>query len=163
MYKKDRLIQVHKANTDLVPAGGGILAGCGFAVYFLKSTIKVDVKEEGKELRDFVDDMVLFKETANETDTVNGIIEDLANTKARLRAIGQRLNDNKEQIFVPFESTATIFWEREPDYKGKIGQAVVDLGITHRTHNRASLNKGKRVADTNRVIKRAKALSLIHI
>eukprot|EP00972_Heterocapsa_arctica_P087347 12881750-Heterocapsa_arctica.AAC.1 len=28
MYKKDRLIQVHKANTDLAPANGGILAGC---------------------------------------------------------------------------------------------------------------------------------------
>eukprot|EP00972_Heterocapsa_arctica_P016476 2431548-Heterocapsa_arctica.AAC.1 len=42
--------------------------------------------------------MVLFKETANETDTVDGIIEDLANTKARLRAIGQRLNDAKEHL-----------------------------------------------------------------
>eukprot|EP00972_Heterocapsa_arctica_P024710 3644299-Heterocapsa_arctica.AAC.1 len=61
--------------------------------------------------------MVLFKETANEVDTVNGIIEDLANTKARLRAIGQRLNDNKEHFFVPFESTANIFREREPHYK----------------------------------------------
>eukprot|EP00972_Heterocapsa_arctica_P053243 7839688-Heterocapsa_arctica.AAC.1 len=61
--------------------------------------------------------MVLFKETANEVDTVNGIIEDLANTKARLRAIGQRLNDNKEQLFVPFESTAKMFREREPHYK----------------------------------------------
>eukprot|EP00972_Heterocapsa_arctica_P061281 9036221-Heterocapsa_arctica.AAC.1 len=104
--------------------------------------------------------MVLFKETANEIDTVNGIIEDLANTKARLKAIGQRLNDNKEQIFVHFESVAKTFRNLVPDYKGKIGQAVVDLGITHRTHNRASLNKGKRVADTNRVVKRAKALAL---
>eukprot|EP00972_Heterocapsa_arctica_P077954 11496023-Heterocapsa_arctica.AAC.1 len=63
MYKKDRLIQVPKANTDPVPADGGILAGCGFAVHYLKATIKVDVKEEGKELRHFLDDMVLFKET----------------------------------------------------------------------------------------------------
>eukprot|EP00972_Heterocapsa_arctica_P107438 15825536-Heterocapsa_arctica.AAC.1 len=47
-----------------------------------------------------------------------------------------------------------------PDYKGKIGQAVVDLGITHRTRNRASLNKGKRMADTNRIVKRTKALAL---
>eukprot|EP00972_Heterocapsa_arctica_P049910 7341283-Heterocapsa_arctica.AAC.1 len=66
MYKKDRLIQVHKANTASVPADGGILAGCGFAVHYLKATIKVDVKEEEKELRYFVDDMVLFKETPNE-------------------------------------------------------------------------------------------------
>eukprot|EP00972_Heterocapsa_arctica_P031993 4712895-Heterocapsa_arctica.AAC.1 len=85
--------------------------------------------------------MVLFKETSNETETVNGIIEDLASTKGRLREIGQRLNDAKEQIFVPFESAAKTFREKVPDYKGSIGQAVVDLGITHRTHNRASLNK----------------------
>eukprot|EP00972_Heterocapsa_arctica_P009816 1444507-Heterocapsa_arctica.AAC.1 len=97
--------------------------------------------------------MVLFKETPNETDTVKGIIEDLDRTKARLRAIGQRSNDAKEQIFVPFEAVANMFRKVVPDYKGKVGQAVVDLGITHRTHNRASLNKGKRVADadTNRV------------
>eukprot|EP00972_Heterocapsa_arctica_P069993 10340069-Heterocapsa_arctica.AAC.1 len=47
-----------------------------------------------------------------------------------------------------------------PDHKGNIGQAVVDLGITHRTHNRASLNEGKRVADTSRVVKITKALAL---
>eukprot|EP00972_Heterocapsa_arctica_P045617 6733200-Heterocapsa_arctica.AAC.1 len=35
MYKKPRLIQVHKANTELVPANGGILAGCGFAVHYI--------------------------------------------------------------------------------------------------------------------------------
>eukprot|EP00972_Heterocapsa_arctica_P029065 4276233-Heterocapsa_arctica.AAC.1 len=46
MYKKDKLIQIHKANTDLVPADGGILAGCGFAVHYLKAIIKVDIKEE---------------------------------------------------------------------------------------------------------------------
>eukprot|EP00972_Heterocapsa_arctica_P064687 9545667-Heterocapsa_arctica.AAC.1 len=60
MYKKHRLIQVHKANTELVPANGGILAGCGFAVHYFQATIKVDVKEEGKELIYFVDDMGLF-------------------------------------------------------------------------------------------------------
>eukprot|EP00972_Heterocapsa_arctica_P042641 6285851-Heterocapsa_arctica.AAC.1 len=107
---------VHKANTELVQADGGIFAGCGFAVHF--------------------------------------------RTKARLRAIGQRLNDAKEHIFVPFEAVATIFRKIIPDYKGKIGQAVVDIGITHRTQHRASLNKGKRVSDTNRVVKLTKALAL---
>eukprot|EP00972_Heterocapsa_arctica_P108475 15974724-Heterocapsa_arctica.AAC.1 len=53
-----------------------------------------------------------------------------------------------------------MFRKIVPDYKGKIGQAVVDLGITHRTHNRAIINKGKRVADTARVVKITKALAL---
>eukprot|EP00972_Heterocapsa_arctica_P010706 1570754-Heterocapsa_arctica.AAC.1 len=85
--------------------------------------------------------MVLFKETPNEIDTVKGIIEDLNHTKSKLRATGQRLNDAKEQIFVPFDSTAKIVWEQIPNYRGKVGQAMVDLGITHRTHKRASRNK----------------------
>eukprot|EP00972_Heterocapsa_arctica_P024240 3574992-Heterocapsa_arctica.AAC.1 len=125
----------------MVPADGGILAGCGFSVHYLKATITVDVKEEGKELRDFVDDMVLSKETPTAIDSVKGIVEDLGHTESKLRAIGQRLNDTKEQIFVPFESTAIIFRKQIPNYKGKVGQAVVDLGITHRTHKRASFNK----------------------
>eukprot|EP00972_Heterocapsa_arctica_P002933 432739-Heterocapsa_arctica.AAC.1 len=66
----------------------------------------------------------------------------------------------KNRSLFLFEAVATIFRKTIPDYKGKIGQAVVDLGITHRTHNRASLNKGKRVSDTNRVVKRTKALVL---
>eukprot|EP00972_Heterocapsa_arctica_P057615 8500152-Heterocapsa_arctica.AAC.1 len=97
MCKKHRLIQVHKANTDLVPANGGNLGGCGFAVHYLKAMIKVDVKEEGKELIYLFDDMVLFKESDNKNVTVEGITLDLDRTKGKLKAIGQRLNDGKEQ------------------------------------------------------------------
>eukprot|EP00972_Heterocapsa_arctica_P075712 11166761-Heterocapsa_arctica.AAC.1 len=53
-----------------------------------------------------------------------------------------------------------MFRETILDYKGKVGQAVVDLGIAHRTHDRASINKGKRVGDTNKVVERARALAL---
>eukprot|EP00972_Heterocapsa_arctica_P066080 9748144-Heterocapsa_arctica.AAC.1 len=81
MYKKPRVVQVHKANTELIPANGGILDGCGFAVHYLKAMIKEDVKEEGKELRDYVDDMVLFNESFTEIGAIEGIIHDLDNTK----------------------------------------------------------------------------------
>eukprot|EP00972_Heterocapsa_arctica_P057799 8526699-Heterocapsa_arctica.AAC.1 len=67
--------------------------------------------------------MVLFKESPNETTAVEGIITDLGHTNSKLRAIGQRLNDGKAQIFVPFESTAKKFRDKIPDYKGKVGQA----------------------------------------
>eukprot|EP00972_Heterocapsa_arctica_P027453 4035795-Heterocapsa_arctica.AAC.1 len=66
-------------------------------------------------------------------DTVKDIIEYLDHAKSKLRTIGQILNDAKEQIFVPFESTANIFRKLIPNYKGKVGQAVVDLGITQIT------------------------------
>eukprot|EP00972_Heterocapsa_arctica_P003384 505018-Heterocapsa_arctica.AAC.1 len=118
MYKKPRVVQVHKASTELIPATGGILAGCGFAE---------DVKEEGKEVRYFVDDMVLFKESVTEIGAIEGIIHDLDNTKGRLTAIGQRLNNGKEQIFVPYKSMEKLWKKVLPDYKGKVRQAVVDL------------------------------------
>eukprot|EP00972_Heterocapsa_arctica_P028551 4200516-Heterocapsa_arctica.AAC.1 len=47
-----------------------------------------------------------------------------------------------------------------PGYAGKVRQAVVDLGTTHRVHTRDSLNKGKGATDTNGVVKRAQALAL---
>eukprot|EP00972_Heterocapsa_arctica_P077707 11461367-Heterocapsa_arctica.AAC.1 len=71
--------------------------------------------------------MVLFKESPIENNAVEGIIEDLGHTKSKLRTIGQILNDGKEQICVPFESTAKKFRDNIPDCKGKVGQAVVDL------------------------------------
>eukprot|EP00972_Heterocapsa_arctica_P094565 13945793-Heterocapsa_arctica.AAC.1 len=83
MYRKPRVIQVHKANTEGIPANRGILAGCGYAVHFLKAMIKVEVKEEEKELRDFVDDMVSFREDPTERQAVLVLIEDLDRTKGR--------------------------------------------------------------------------------
>eukprot|EP00972_Heterocapsa_arctica_P088152 12998840-Heterocapsa_arctica.AAC.1 len=63
--------------------------------------------------------MVLFKESPIENIAVEGIIEDLDHTKSKFRAIGQRLNDGKDQIFVPFESAAKKFRDKIPDCKGK--------------------------------------------
>jgi hypothetical protein len=40
MYKTDRIIQVHKSNTDPIGAQRGILAGCAYAVHYLKAMIK---------------------------------------------------------------------------------------------------------------------------
>eukprot|EP00972_Heterocapsa_arctica_P108454 15972632-Heterocapsa_arctica.AAC.1 len=73
------------------------MAGCGFAVHYLKAMIKKGVKEEGKELRDFVDDMVLFKESVSEIAAVEGIMKDLDQTKSKPTGIGQRLKDGKNK------------------------------------------------------------------
>eukprot|EP00972_Heterocapsa_arctica_P037438 5510410-Heterocapsa_arctica.AAC.1 len=74
--------------------------------------------------------------------------------------MGQVLNDKKEQIFVQSETGERIWHQTCPDYKGRVGQAVIDLGITLRTHNEASLNKSKRVEDTVNVVKNIQSLGL---
>eukprot|EP00972_Heterocapsa_arctica_P026398 3887262-Heterocapsa_arctica.AAC.1 len=62
-------------------------------------------------------------------------------TKSTLTEIGQELNDKKEHIFVQSKAGERIWNQTCPDYKGRVGQAVIDLGIILRTHNEASLNK----------------------
>eukprot|EP00972_Heterocapsa_arctica_P079995 11788603-Heterocapsa_arctica.AAC.1 len=45
-----------------------------------------------------------------------------------------------------------------PEYNGRVGQAVIDLGIILRTHTEASLNKKKRVDDTIKVVRKIQYL-----
>eukprot|EP00972_Heterocapsa_arctica_P093629 13810830-Heterocapsa_arctica.AAC.1 len=73
--------------------------------------------------------------------------------KNKLTELDQVLNDKKEQIFVQSQTGERIWHQTCPDYTGRVGQAVIDLGITLRTHNEASLNKKKRVDDTVKVVK----------
>eukprot|EP00972_Heterocapsa_arctica_P098953 14602181-Heterocapsa_arctica.AAC.1 len=42
---------------------------------------------------------------------------------------------------MPNKSTGKLWQHINPGYKGKVGRAVVDLGTTHRTHTKASINK----------------------
>eukprot|EP00972_Heterocapsa_arctica_P019787 2917647-Heterocapsa_arctica.AAC.1 len=68
--------------------------------------------------------------------------------KNKLTDIGQVLNDKKEQICVHSKTGERIRHQTCPYYKGRVGQAVIDLGTALRTHNEASRNKKKRVDDT---------------
>eukprot|EP00972_Heterocapsa_arctica_P018031 2664972-Heterocapsa_arctica.AAC.1 len=96
--------------------------------------IKEDVKYNN-ELLDYVDVMVLFKEGDTEEQAISGLYKDL-------------MEAEKQQIFVQSKTGGIIWHQTSPDYKGRVGQAVIHLGITLRTHNEASLNKAKRVDDT---------------
>eukprot|EP00972_Heterocapsa_arctica_P004504 669593-Heterocapsa_arctica.AAC.1 len=68
--------------------------------------------------------------------------------KNKMTEIGQVLNEKKEHMFVQSKTGEIIRHQTCPDYKGRVGQAVIDLGITVITHNEASINKKKRVDDT---------------
>eukprot|EP00972_Heterocapsa_arctica_P072804 10749454-Heterocapsa_arctica.AAC.1 len=80
--------------------------------------------------------------------------------KNKLTEIGQVLNDKKEHIFVQSKTGERIWQQTCPDYKGRVGQAVIDLGIILRTLNEASLNKTKRVDDTIKVVNNIQSLGL---
>eukprot|EP00972_Heterocapsa_arctica_P074556 11003519-Heterocapsa_arctica.AAC.1 len=62
--------------------------------------IKEDVNDENNELRDYVDDMVLFKGGDTEEEAISGLYKDLMEAKNKLTEIGQVLNDTKEHMCV---------------------------------------------------------------
>eukprot|EP00972_Heterocapsa_arctica_P058750 8661855-Heterocapsa_arctica.AAC.1 len=66
--------------------------------------IKEDVKDEHNELRDYADDMVLFKEGDAEEEAISGLYKDL-------------------MIFVQSTTGYIIWHQTSPDYKGRVGQA----------------------------------------
>ena len=55
--------------------------------------IKEQVKDEGNELRDYVDDMVIFKEGDTEEQTMEGLYQDLMAAKDKLSTVRQVMND----------------------------------------------------------------------
>eukprot|EP00972_Heterocapsa_arctica_P039183 5771829-Heterocapsa_arctica.AAC.1 len=98
--------------------------------------ITEEVQDEEHELRDLVDDMVLFKEDETDIETVDGLNKDLNNAKQKLTNIAQVLDDIKQLIFMPNNNMEKLWQYFSPEYKGKVGQAVVDLGITHTERTR---------------------------
>eukprot|EP00972_Heterocapsa_arctica_P093180 13744605-Heterocapsa_arctica.AAC.1 len=66
-----------------------MIAGCAFAVHYLKSMIKQDVKDENNELRYYVDDIVLFKEGDIEEEAISGLCKYLIEAKNKLTEVGQ--------------------------------------------------------------------------
>eukprot|EP00972_Heterocapsa_arctica_P093008 13717839-Heterocapsa_arctica.AAC.1 len=95
--------------------------------------------------------MVLFKEVDTEEEAIRGLYKDLTEATQELTDIGQVLNNKKDHMFVQSKTGEIIWHLTSPDYKGRVGQAVIGLGITLRTHMQASLNKAKRVDDTVKV------------
>eukprot|EP00972_Heterocapsa_arctica_P092344 13618585-Heterocapsa_arctica.AAC.1 len=110
--------------------------------------IKQDVKDENNELRDYAADVVLLKEGDTEEEAISGLYKYLIEAKNKLTYIGQ-------------SKTGERIWHQHcPDYKGRVGQAVIDLGITMRTHTEANLNQKTRVDDTIKVVKKIQSLGL---
>eukprot|EP00972_Heterocapsa_arctica_P102077 15040352-Heterocapsa_arctica.AAC.1 len=122
--------------------------------------IEQNVKDKNNELRYYVDDMVLFKEGDTEEEAIRGLYKYLTEAKQKLTDIGQVLNDKKQQIFAQSKTGEIIWHQTSPEYKGRLGQAVIYLGITLRTHTQASLNKAKKVDDTVKVVRKIQSLAL---
>ena len=52
MYARDRIVQVHGSHSETVEVNRGMLAGCGFAVHFLKAIIVSVLESSPVEAKD---------------------------------------------------------------------------------------------------------------
>eukprot|EP00972_Heterocapsa_arctica_P064087 9455367-Heterocapsa_arctica.AAC.1 len=71
--------------------------------------------------------MVLFKEGHTDEEAESGLYKDLMEARDKLTSIGQVLNDKKEHMFVQSKTGERVWHQRCPEYKGRVGQAVIDL------------------------------------
>ena len=158
MYGAPRVIQAHGAHSELVGVNRGMLAGCGFAVHFLKAIVIKILESSEVETRDFVDDLVLHSDSPSKEQVVLDMQSAIETVAGALEGYHQVVNKAKEQVFVSSADLAKIWKKIDPAYQGAIGGSVKDLGITIRTPGKASVNRNKRVSDGSVVNRRIGAL-----
>lgn len=128
-----------------------MLAGCGFAVHFLKAIgIKIPACTE-VDIRDYVDDLVLHSDSPSKEQVVldmQGAIDAVADT---LEGYHQVANKAKEHIFVSIAEVEKLLEKLDPGHQGAIGGRVKDLGVTIKTLGRASLNRSMRIGEASAV------------
>ena len=100
MYARPRIAQVHGASSRPVEVNRGILAGCGFAVHFLKAIIIGILQESPVDNRDYVDDVALHNATDAIEQGVIDVGEALEAISGALEGIGQQLNRAKECVYI---------------------------------------------------------------
>ena len=90
MYGQKRTISVHGAEIRGVNADRGLLAGCGFAVHYLKAVANKRIKGDN-DVRDYVDDVVLQEEGSTPEGTLAGLTVGVSQVRDRFGSIGQVL------------------------------------------------------------------------
>ena len=123
MYGAPRIIQAHGAHSGLVEVNRGMLAGCGFAVHFLKAIVVKILECSEVETRDFVDDLFLHSDSPSKEQVVldvQGAIETVAEA---LEGYHQVVNKAREQVFVSSTELAKLWKKIDPAYQGAIGDS----------------------------------------
>ena len=154
MYARPRILQAHGSHSDDVEVNRGILAGCGFAVHFLKAIIGGIIGDVDVSPRDFVDDIVLHSCSSNQSRVALDMSEAIEKVTKALEEIHQVLNKEKEQLLIQNAGLKKLWKKIEPDYQGSVGSSAKDLGVAIRPPWEASVNRETRIAEAVPVIKR---------
>eukprot|EP00972_Heterocapsa_arctica_P104290 15372622-Heterocapsa_arctica.AAC.1 len=109
--------------------------------------IKHDAKYDDHELDIMLMIWFFFTYGDTEEEAISGLYKYLMEAK-------------NKNIFVQHKTGERIWHHSCPDYKGRVGQAVIYLGITLRTHTEASLNNNTIIDDTIKVVKNIQSLGL---
>jgi ribonuclease HI len=160
MYTAERRLSVHGAIGRPVQVRNGLVAGCAFAVHILKAYLG-PLRETGEaEVRDYVDDVMLFAATPTPAEAAEKLSDTLAAVREWMGSQSMVLNPNKEQLYAPTAAGRRAWAEREPDYQGTVTAVATDLGTTQRTRIRVGDNKVRRLAKAEKLAARIDTLPL---
>ena len=161
MYGGCRHILLHASLVEDISGNSGLVAGCGFAVFFLKAYLMdIDGYVLYCTIRIYVDDITMTVIAANPNAVVRKVSRDLPKIKILLNEKHQDSNDKKEQFYSPNGQVLKLWKQCHPEYRGKITDTAKDLGICQRAVHRKSDVREKRLSLAGPICNRIGALAV---
>ena len=108
--------------------------------------------------RDYVDDIVLHNSSTSAEEVALNMQRSIDEVADALEGIDQVVNKTKEQLYMNSAELIKVWSKIEPEYDGKVGKAVKDLGVCVKAIGVASTNRAERIKDASGVIKRVGGL-----
>ena len=124
---------VHSSLVEAIVGHCGLIAGCGFAVFFLKAYfLDLDGAVLYCTIRIYVDDITMTAKGHSPSAVVRKLSRDMPKAKRALEQKDQRSNERKEQLYSPNVQVLKLWKACHPSYSGDITHQAKDLGICQR-------------------------------
>ena len=145
LYGGTRHLLVHGAVSP--PCGGrtGLVAGCGFAVHFLRAFLPVPDLPREVTVRAYVDDFAVTAQAPSAWGVVSLLGSALPVLRTYMLSKGMATSNPKEQFYSPTTDVLDLWKRVHPRYAGALSKHTKDLGAAQRPVGIASRLRGGRV------------------
>ena len=119
MYAAPRLVHAHGSVSTHRRPGRGIVAGCGFAVWFLKAYLAPVIRwarapHPAVSIRDYVDDIVAYAQAAHPADALGPVVAVVTRLVDVLESEGHQFAAAKTQLWGPSRAARTVWSQVYP-------------------------------------------------
>ena len=116
MYSAPRMLHAHGSVSTPRRPGRGIVAGCGFAVWFLKAYLAPVIRwarapHPAVSVRDYVDDIVVSDQASHLADALGPVVTVVTRLVEALESEGHQFAAAKTQLWSPSRAAKTV-WDQ---------------------------------------------------